>query len=165
VFTRAIEAGRELAGRLPAPEGQRINAALDELLVRTIRIVATVGTMKFDIEHFTVEAGEDVEIVLVNPDYMPHNLLITTPGKLEAVSLKAEAMAAEPDAFEKHFVPDTPDVLFATKLLQQGETERLRFTAPSDPGNYPFVCTFPGHWRTMNGIMEVVRPAAPTAER
>jgi azurin len=89
---------------------------------------------------------------------MPHNLLITQQGAMEVVSLKAEAMVKEADAFAKHFVPKTPEVLFATKLLNPGETARLRFTAPKETGGYPFVCTFPGHWRTMNGTMEVVRP-------
>jgi azurin len=114
--------------------------------------------MKFDISRFTVEAGQEVEIVFVNPDEMPHNLLITAQGAMEVVSLKAEAMMKETDAFAKHFVPKTPEVLFATKLLNPGETARLRFTAPKETGSYPFVCTFPGHWRTMNGTMDVIRP-------
>jgi len=96
---------------------------------------------------------------------MPHNLLVTAPGKLEEVSLKAEAMAQQPDGFQKHFVPDTPDVLHATKLINHGEIARLRFSAPTAEGKYPYVCTFPGHWRTMNGVMVVVKLAAPTEAR
>jgi azurin len=64
-------------------------------------------------------------------------------------------MASQPDAFQKHFVPDSPDVLHATPLINHEEIARLRFTAPTSAGDYPFVCTFPGHWRTMNGVMEV----------
>jgi azurin len=26
-------------------------------------------------------------------------------------------------------------------------------------GEYPYVCTFPGHWRIMNGVLQVVQPA------
>ena len=47
-------------------------------------------------------------------------------------------------------------VLWATGLVQPGEAETLRFTAPSEPGDYPYVCTFPGHWIRMNGVMHVV---------
>jgi azurin len=72
-------------------------------------------------------------------------------------------MASQPDGFQKHFVPDSPDVLHATKLINHGEIARLRFTAPAQ-GKYPYVCTFPGHWRTMNGVMDVVRPAAARTE-
>jgi uncharacterized protein len=158
-FRQAVEIGRELAGRLPTADASRLNASLDEVSVRTIKIEAVVAQMKFDIRDFTVDAGEDVEILFVNQDHMPHNLLITIQGALETVSLKAEAMVKDPEAFAKHFVPDTREVLFATKLINHGETARLRFTAPQNPGGYPFVCTFPGHWRTMNGTMNVQRRA------
>ena len=156
-FKTAVEFGRELAKTLPPADGSRMTAAIDGVVVRTIRIAAVVGAMRFDLEKFLVESGEEVEIEFVNPDVMPHNLLITAPGALESVSLKAEAMMKDADAFAKSFVPQSPDVLFATKLINTGETARLRFTAPRSAGTYPFVCTFPGHWRTMNGVMQVVR--------
>ena len=47
-------------------------------------------------------------------------------------------------------------MLQATRLLNWAETERLSFTAPKEPGEYPFVCTFPGHWVRMYGVMLVV---------
>ena len=162
-FAQAVAFGRELSTRLPAGEAAAMAGALEELVVRTIRIVAVAGEMRFDLSRFTVTAGEEIEIVLENPDHMPHNLLITMPGALERVSLAAEAMAASADGFAKHFVPGTPDVLHATPLINEGETARLRFRAPAEPESYPFVCTFPGHWRTMNGVMQVVAPAATTS--
>ena len=157
-FKKAIALGRAVASRLSGAEAEALTGTLDALAVRTIRITAVLAQMKFDIERFDVAPGEDVEIVLVNADHMPHNLLITRPGTLEDVSLKAEAMASRPDAFQKHFVPDTPDVLHATPLINHEEIARLRFTAPAETGEYPFVCTFPGHWRTMNGVMDVRQP-------
>ena len=63
-------------------------------------------------------------------------------------------MAADLDA--KPFVPDSPLVIEATPLLQEGQTARLAFTAPSDPGEYVYVCTFPGHWMRMYGVILVV---------
>jgi hypothetical protein len=66
-------------------------------------------------------------------------------------------MAADPAAFAKSFVPDVPEVLHATRLLQPGQTERLAFTAPAETGDFPYVCTFPGHWRRMNGVLRVVK--------
>ena len=156
-FKKAIAVGRAVASRLSGAEAETLTGRLDALSVRTIRITAVLAQMKFDIERFEVAPGEDVEIVLVNADHMPHNLLITRPGTLEDVSLKAEAMAGSPDGFQKHFVPDTPDVLHATPLINHEEIARLRFTAPDQTGEYPFVCTFPGHWRTMNGVMDVGR--------
>ena len=57
-----------------------------------------------------------------------------------------------------------PEVLFSIRLLQPGETLQARFTAPTQPGNYPFICTFPAHWRTMNGIIEVRPPASQVSQ-
>lgn len=46
-------------------------------------------------------------------------------------------------------------MLFSTPLVNPNETFELRFTAPAAPGRYPFVCTFPGHWRIMQGMLVV----------
>ncbi len=164
-FREAVAFGRTLSAALPSTERARIDADLDALTVRQITITAVAAQMRFDLAQFTVYAGEDVEIVFVNADEMPHNVLITAQGALETVALEAEAMAAAPDGFAKQFVPDTALVLAATKLIGQGETARLRFTAPKETGGYPFVCTFPGHWRTMNGTMNVIRDVPGTESR
>ena len=51
---------------------------------------------------------------------------------------------------------DTPDVIASLGLLFPGQKEVLSFTAPKQPGQYDYVCTFPGHWRLMKGVMTVV---------
>jgi azurin len=168
-FTDVVAFARDLARDLPASERTSINASLDDATVRVIQIMPIVGALQWDVKQFSVQPNELVELVVVNPDTMPHNLLITAPGKLEAVGRAAEAMSVLPDAFERQFVPDTPDVLFKTALIGTNETARLRFRAPAQTGAYPYVCSFPGHWGTMNGIMQVTgggrrgggRPAGP----
>ena len=159
-FLDAVGFGHELATRMPARERQAFTRSLDELVVRVIRIEAVNAQMKFDLTRFTVAAGEEVVIEFVNRDEMPHNLLVTKEGALETVGLAAEAMVSSPDAFGKSFIPNTPEVLFSMRLIQPNETLQARFRAPKQPGSYPFVCTFPGHWRTMNGIVEVTRAPA-----
>jgi azurin len=164
-FRQTLDLGRAITARVSEPDRARLSAAFDSLVMRTIRIEAVRAQMKFDISNFTIAAGEEVEIEFVNADEMPHNLLITSPGALETVSLAAEAMAKDPQAFAKNFVPESKDVLFSTPLVPPGETVRQRFTAPSRPDGYPFVCTFPGHWRTMNGSVSVTPPApTPSAQ-
>jgi azurin len=164
-FRQTIDFGRAITARVSEPDRARLSAAFDGLVMRTIRIEAVRAQMKFDIGNFSIAAGEEVEIEFVNADEMPHNLLITSPGALETVSLAAEAMAKDPQAFAKNFVPESKDVLFSTPLVPPGETVRQRFTAPSRPDGYPFVCTFPGHWRTMNGTVSVTPPApTPSAQ-
>lgn len=122
----------------------------------TIFIEVVPDEMRFDIETFTVTAGQEVTIELDNLDGMEHNLLILKPGTLEKVGAAADALTRDPKAAQKHYVPEIPEVLFATEMLEPGEFATLTFTAPEKPGEYPFVCTFPGHWRMMNGVMKVV---------
>lgn len=120
-----------------------------------IRIGVIQNEMKYDIADFVVEAGKPVELTFVNEDFMQHNLLICAPGSMEKVGEAADEMAMAPEGTEKQYIPDMPEVLHSTKLLDPEERTVLRFTAPEEPGDYPFVCTFPGHWRLMNGIMKV----------
>src|SRR5262249_50269725 len=56
----------------------------------------------------------------------------------------------------RQYVPESRKVLKASTLLQPRQTERIAWTAPAKPGVYPYVCTFPGHWRRMHGALYVV---------
>lgn len=125
--------------------------------VTVIRIRVVKNKMQYDLKSFSVEAGKPVEIVFQNPDFMQHNLLILKPGSLEVVGEAADKLAADPKGSDMQYIPKMPEVLFATKLVNPEETVRLTFTAPKDAGDYPFVCTFPGHWSIMNGVMKVVK--------
>ncbi|WP_339842189.1 PVC-type heme-binding CxxCH protein [uncultured Maribacter sp.] len=122
---------------------------------KVITIKTITNEMKYDVTKFEVKAGEQVELVLENPDFMQHNLVITKPGKKEAVGTAADKMAADPNEADLNYVPQTSDVLFATALLNPDDTYTLKFKAPTTPGEYPFICTFPGHWRIMQGVMIV----------
>ncbi len=73
----------------------------------------------------------------------------------EEVGRAADEMATQPRAWEKGYVPESKKVLQATRLLKPGESELLTFNVPGKPGKYEFVCTFPGHWRTMYGVFNV----------
>jgi putative heme-binding domain-containing protein len=113
--------------------------------------------MRYDKQLIVVEAGKPVAITLENADAMPHNLAILMPGALEEIGNAAEKMPAEPDAEGRLYVPASPKVLHATKLVAPGEKTQLAFSAPDEPGDYPYVCTFPGHWRVMFGTLAVVK--------
>jgi azurin len=96
--------------------------------------------------------------VFVNPDVMQHNFVLGAPGSLETIGLASDELAKSPDGLARQYVPEVPQVLFATKLVEPGQTVRVQFRAPSEPGQYPYVCTFPAHWRIMSGVMNVVPP-------
>jgi hypothetical protein len=151
-----IQLAERLLARLPAGEAPPIRADLRGLGVRVVRIEAVFEQVSFDIRWFAVEAGKPMQIVFVNPDAMPHNVVVGIPGSLETLGTVGGAMPMPSDPGVLPFVPDIPEVLQATRLVKQGETARLQFVAPGTPGEYVFVCTFPGHWTRMYGVMLVV---------
>ncbi|RAI94777.1 plastocyanin/azurin family copper-binding protein [Algoriphagus yeomjeoni] len=127
----------------------------EEDRVTTILIEVVPEMMKFSLDTFKVKAGDKIILEIDNLDGMEHNLLIAKPGTLDKVGAAADAMLRDPKASEKFYVPQIPEVLFSTKMIGPQELYTLTFTAPTTPGKYPFACTFPGHWRMMNGIMLV----------
>ncbi|WPP51674.1 PVC-type heme-binding CxxCH protein [Catalinimonas niigatensis] len=127
-----------------------------QMEAQVVQINTVKNAMKYDVSEFVVEAGKSVKIVFDNPDFMQHNLLIVQPGTLETVGAAADKMATDPQGAEKNYVPEIPEVLFSTPLLDPEASIELTFIAPDEPGEYPFVCTFPGHWRIMQGVMKVV---------
>jgi azurin len=128
----------------------------------TVHIKAITG-MHYDVSQFAVKPGDTVTIVLENVDTtdMPHNLVITRPGKREEVVLAALQLGA--DGPSLGYVPKIPEVLFAIPVVMANESKSMSFTAPKEAGIYPYVCCFPGHGFLMFGAMYVgvAMPAAP----
>ena len=122
-----------------------------------IRINPIVNAMKFEQKSFTVKAGSTVEIEFTNTDFMQHNLLILQKGSMEKVGSAADKMAQDPKGAEKQYVPDMAEVLFHTPMVNPEATFKLRFKVPDLTGDYPYICSFPGHWRIMNGVMKVIK--------
>ncbi|MBE2283169.1 MAG: hypothetical protein IAE77_06890 [Prosthecobacter sp.] len=123
--------------------------------LQTITIKTIPERLLYDLREFKVAHGAPVKLVFENPDVTPHNLLIVQPGAADEVGLAGNEMAKTPDGFAKGFIPDSPKILHKTKMLNQGDREVLRFTAPTAKGKYPYICTFPGHWLVMKGEMIV----------
>ena len=113
--------------------------------------------MRYDKKEFTVTAGKTVELIFENPDAMQHNLVIGKPKSLEIIGKAANKMITQKDAILKNYVPNIPQIIASTPLVNAESTYRLIFTAPETLGDYPYVCTFPGHWSIMNGVMKVVK--------
>lgn len=123
--------------------------------LQTITIKTIPERLLYDLREFKVAPGGPVKLVFENPDVTPHNLLIVQPGAADEVGMAGNEMAKTPDGFAKGFIPDSPKILHKTKMLNQGDREVLRFTAPTAKGKYPYICTFPGHWLVMKGEMIV----------
>lgn len=152
----AIQLGEALSAALPAETRAEIRRELRALSVQVVRIQTILEQMQFDLNWFVVQAGKPVQLQLTNLDAMPHNLVIGQPGSLQEIGTKGGAMPPPADPEAKAYIPDTPLVLQSTRLVGAGDAARLNFTAPATPGQYIYVCTFPGHWVRMYGVMVVV---------
>jgi lysophospholipase L1-like esterase/azurin len=160
-FLGTVNLARKLVAELPAPNRPPLLARLEGIGTLELTLTAVEAKMAFDKTKLVVPAGKAVSLLFKNPDLMPHNVVIVRPGSGQRVGEAADAMARLPDGFERQFVPDSPDVLFATPLVSAGKTYRLVFKAPTEPGDYPFLCSFPGHWRVMQGVLRVRETKKP----
>jgi uncharacterized cupredoxin-like copper-binding protein len=119
---------------------------------RTI-VMATRPGLKFDLENITIKAGTRIKLTFNNNDDMLHNLVITEPAAGNEVGQLAIKLGVSGERLS--YIPVTPKVLYHTVLLQPGKSESIYFTAPEKPGDYEFLCTFPGHYLVMRGILKV----------
>ena len=109
----------------------------------------SMDVMSFSMNEIRVKSGSTVKLHFKNTatdKAMKHNFFVVKNGSAESVAM--EGNTAGPD---KNFIPDDrANILFASKVLEPGQSEDLIFAAPPS-GTYQFVCTYPGHWQRMNG--------------
>jgi putative heme-binding domain-containing protein len=152
----AMQLVDSLAGLLPEQDARTVRRELGELGVRVVKVSAVPHEMAFDKEQIAIAAGKPVHLIFENHDIMLHNFVVTEPGFLEKIGGEAEAGATDPTAIERHYVPKSKQVVLSSILLQPQQSQALDFTAPTAEGVYPYVCTYPGHWRRMYGAMVIV---------
>jgi len=159
VFAEALQFATELASLLPPEAGRALIRELRSLGPTVVTLHAIYEQMRFDIDRIVAEPGKPLVIFLQNDDAMPHNLAVIAPGSLQEIGLAAEKMPPEADSEGRLYVPASPKVLQATRLASPGQKIQLAFEAPAEPGEYPFLCTFPGHWLRMSGTLTIVPDA------
>lgn len=115
--------------------------------------IATLPGLKYDKEYFEVKAGSKVKLIFNNNDDMQHNLLIAKKDKGATVGEMALKLGLEGP--QLGYVPTTDDVLYNTCLLQPETSQSIYFIAPA-AGDYPYICSYPGHYQVMKGVMRVL---------
>ncbi|HEX8897438.1 MAG TPA: plastocyanin/azurin family copper-binding protein [Chthoniobacterales bacterium] len=107
--------------------------------------------MRFDMTAFEVRAGQRVSITLKNVGTTPkfsmgHNLVVLDQ-QINEQNIQAKFLdPASTEASHDYVPPTDKNVIAHTKLLGPNETETITFTAPQVPGQYLYVCSFPGHY-------------------
>lgn len=119
----------------------------------TVEIRPAGNEMRYETTEFSVTAGQQVRLVFVNTATsaaMHHNVVILTdPGAVDRVGTAAIAASAT------DYIPEDDAVFAHTAVAAPGETVEVTFTAPTEPGDYTFICTYPGHYLLMQGTMRV----------
>ncbi len=142
-----------LEGLTAASSAGSKTAKIDKTIV--LKVVKDV--MKYDKILVTAQAGTTIQIVLQNPDFMQHNLVLIRPKTTDKVGAAADKLAQDPNGAKMNYVPKLPEVIVATPLINPGGKYTLTLKVPDTPGDYPYICTFPGHWRIMNGVLRVTK--------
>ena len=156
-YVNAVQFAKDLASFLPAEQAAAINKTLRGLGSSVFLLRTLPERMLYDQTLLVVEAGKAMEIILQNDDAMPHNVVVVKAGADEEVGNAAEKMTPTPDARGRAYVPELASVLHASTLVEPGQRAKLAFTAPEETGEYPYICTYPGHWRLMRGTLAVVK--------
>ena len=155
-FVDAMLLAEQLLRKVDTRESLAFRERMRAVSVRVVRIRTVHEEMRYDVPYFAVEAGRPVQIVLQNDDLMPHNLVITKTDALQQVATAGAELGPSPGFQGLPYVPQSDDVMFATNMVEAGKQVRLTFNAPTEVGEYPYVCTFPRHWMRMYGVMVVV---------
>ncbi len=155
-LVEARKLAEQLAARLPEDHARRIRQALGDLAVRVIEIRTVRDQMAYDTTEIAVAAGRPVEIVLVNNDIQPHNMVLVKPGSMFQVGTFIDQNTTSAAFAAAGYVPPSDQILRATRMLEPNAQDRVSFTAPGEPGVYPYMCTYPGHWMKLFGRMVVV---------
>ncbi|MFC7337421.1 azurin [Haloferula chungangensis] len=114
--------------------------------------------MQYDKKELTVTEGQKVTLTLKHVGKLPkaamgHNVVILKAG----TEIPPFAMKAAPAAASDYIPQDEESkklIVAHTKMVGGGETTSVSFTAPA-AGEYPYICTFPGHFGLMTGKLIV----------
>jgi azurin len=127
--------------------------------VQNLTLGVKPALMQFDTPVVTAKAGAPVRLTYRNETcLLPHNFVLVKPGALDAIGKQVDRMLRnEQESRNRSYIPSGSEIIAtSSSLLMKGQSEVIYFTAPAAPGDYPYVCTFPGHWRLQQGVLRVV---------
>ena len=119
----------------------------------TITIRASGSTLEFSPQRISARTGTRLRIRFVNEGTLPHNVVV--PRSEEDIDGLVQAAY---QAAESGFIPSghKGKLLAYTTLASPGDTVEVTLTVPA-PGEYTFICLFPGHATSMFGTLRALR--------
>ena len=144
----------------PAADTQKPGTDKPAASAKGVRTVEIIGTedMKFSLATITAKPGEQLRVRLVVKGTMPkvamaHNFVLLNKGASQVDFVSAAVMASA-----TAYIPEAKkaDVVATTALAGAGETVEVVFKVPAAAGDYPYLCSFPGHFQAgMRGTLTV----------
>jgi len=126
---------------VPNPWQKKIGGARD------VRIESR-DNLQFSTRTMEATAGEIIKLTFGNPDVVPHNWALIRPGSLEKIGNLTNRLVNDPDAFLRHYVPESQDVICYTDVVEPKGEGSIYFQVPNEPGRYPLPLHIP---RTLDG--------------
>ncbi len=162
----ALDVFPEYIGIVKRPEQAQERSPQDVSLLPSAQLVldAPEGTMRFGQAHLHAFAGQRITVAFENLHPDLHNAVFLQPGDLQAFGQALDGYMADPDAIANEYIPPSqqPRVVGSTGVLEMGQNREIPLGA-LPAGEYPFVCSVPGHWAVMQGVLTV--SAAPGLPR
>ncbi|MDX5431574.1 MAG: azurin [Bacteroidota bacterium] len=145
----ACGGGEQTETKEETPQAAEQPAATKEVVEVTIE---SNDQMQYDKKTIEVPAGTRVKLTLKNVGTMPiesmgHNWTLLEQSA-DLVAYATAAITAKDNGYQP--ADKYADAIIYTKLLGPGESETIEFDAPA-AGTYKYLCTFPGHYGTMQG--------------
>lgn len=108
----------------------------------TTTIDVTMTDFQFQPNQFTVPAGQEITLNVVNTGAVVHNFVIMQSGKTAGATFEEE---------------DEVNVYWQEVDIQSGGDYSTSFVAPAEPGTYEIICRTEGHIASgMVGTLNVV---------
>jgi azurin len=124
-------------------------------------VIQADDKMRYDLTAFDASPGQKISVTIKNigttPKFsMGHNFVlldrIINIGNVQRAFLDKASTEASHD----YVPPGAKEVLAHSKLLGPGESDVVTFNAPYIPGDYLYLCSFPGHYsQGTKGLMTV----------
>ncbi len=121
-------------------------------------LITASDTLRFSVKRIEAQPGQTIHLELRNVGSMPkavmgHNWILLRAGS-DVAGYAAAAIAAKGTDYQPKNLAG--EVLASTPLIGPRQSAEVTFAAPAAPGNYPFLCTFPGHFQAgMQGVLVV----------
>jgi azurin len=117
----------------------------------------TANPMMYNTKEIIAKPGQHIKLTFDNKGAiapLPHNVVIGQAGTKEVILALSMKIMTDPNGMAKGYIPEAPEVLAHTKLVNAGASETIEFNVGA-AGDYPYMCTFPGHSLMMNGTIKV----------